>query len=157
MHYIYHYQNLTNYKNYVDQTCDLDRRDKEHIKGTEIDSSLLEKAIKKYGRENFSLTLIDAAETQEEADKKEIYWISTFRSYCGREYVYNISDGGTGFSEGHIPWNKGIKQTDNSIIASNVISMMQGKEKNITENGHPWSGKQFSEDHRKKLSMSHIG
>ena len=38
------------------------------------------RAVKKYGRENFKIEAIDFAETQEELDQKEVYYIHLFDS-----------------------------------------------------------------------------
>lgn len=50
-----------------------------------------QKAIKKYGKDNFVIEAIDFAETKDEADEKEIYWI---KFYNATEKGYNVSLGG---------------------------------------------------------------
>ena len=50
-------------------------------------------AIHKYGVDNFVFEKIDTAETQEELDSKERYWISFYRSN-EREFGYNEDSGG---------------------------------------------------------------
>lgn len=51
---------------------------------------LLNRAIKKYGRENFIKEIIDTAENKTELNEKEKFWIAQY------EDKYNISDGGDG-------------------------------------------------------------
>jgi group I intron endonuclease len=52
---------------------------------------LLWKAIAKYGKSNFTVELIDTAETIEELNEKEKYWINFYM-----ENSYNLAEGGTG-------------------------------------------------------------
>lgn len=53
--------------------------------------SRLKAAIKEHGAENFTVEQIDCADTKAEADAKEKYWISFYRS---TEYGYNHAPGG---------------------------------------------------------------
>lgn len=53
-------------------------------------------AFKKYGFENFSWEIIDEAETEEELNEKEIYWIDKSKSLVNYGKGYNINKGGTG-------------------------------------------------------------
>lgn len=55
----------------------------------------LTRAIKKYGRENFSREIIDEANSKKELDEKEIYWIKYYNAVSSDEY-YNIASGGDG-------------------------------------------------------------
>lgn len=54
---------------------------------------LVDRAIQKYGWENIEHTVIDMAESTEEAESKEQYYISLFRSN-EPEYGYNVLPGG---------------------------------------------------------------
>ena len=51
----------------------------------------LQKAIKEYGAENFTIEQIDCAVTKDEANSKEVYWIKHYNSI---ENGYNTSRGG---------------------------------------------------------------
>lgn len=54
----------------------------------------LKKDIKRYGMDNFNITkVLDKAETKNELDEKEVYWIDYFNSYIDG---YNKNIGGTG-------------------------------------------------------------
>lgn len=55
MYNIYCYENKINGKIYIGFTNNIIRRDKEHSAGYYTDSSLIEKSIQKYGRDNFDL------------------------------------------------------------------------------------------------------
>lgn len=65
----------------------------------------LKSAIKSYGENSFSVKMIDTAESFEELNEKEIYWISFYNS-TDENIGYNISFGG-GVLTGFDVWNKG--------------------------------------------------
>jgi hypothetical protein len=54
---------------------------------------LIKRAIKKYGKDNFSKKIIDTANSYEELSKKEVYWINKYRE---TNDLYNITKGGDG-------------------------------------------------------------
>ena len=56
---------------------------------------LINRAIKKYGKENFIKEVIDETTDYDELSEKEIYWIEKYNS-TDREIGYNISKGGDG-------------------------------------------------------------
>jgi group I intron endonuclease len=56
------------------------------------------RAIRKYGKENFTIETIDYASTSQELNEKEKYWIKFFNSYNNG---YNSSLGG----DGHLKYN----------------------------------------------------
>lgn len=73
---------LVNGKVYVGQTSEtMERRFKRHMgyQKYEHDTKFY-RAILKYGTDNFVIEQIDAAETQEELDDKEMYWINYYDS-----------------------------------------------------------------------------
>lgn len=55
----------------------------------------LNNAIKKYGKENFTREIIDEANSSEELNKKEIYWIKYYNAIKSNVF-YNIASGGDG-------------------------------------------------------------
>lgn len=54
---------------------------------------ILNRAIKKYGKENFFVEVIEYCNSIDELNEREIYWISTFMNGYS---VYNVAKGGTG-------------------------------------------------------------
>lgn len=107
---IYKYTNLINSKIYIGQTTtSLEERDKKHIYGNNM---YIDKAIKKYGRENFLLEVIEDNIPVEELNDKEIYYIKQFSS--------NVS--GIGYNQ-----TNGGNYTTNSILSTDDIE-------NIIEN-----------------------
>jgi len=93
---IYKVQNKVNGKIYIGQTkFTLEERILYHLKVG--DSPAFHNSIKKYGIENFEISIIDSAKTKEELNDKEKYWIKFYDSN-NRIKGYNLTDGGDGFS-----------------------------------------------------------
>ena len=132
---IYKITNTVNGKLYIGQTIQkLEKRMYNHFnyKG----KTAISKAINKYGKENFTYEVIDTAETREELDEKEIYWIKHYNSLVPNGY--NLEHGG----------NK------NKVI--NEETRKKLSEVNKGENA-PWYGKHLTEETKRKLSESHKG
>jgi hypothetical protein len=85
---IYKTTNLINKKIYVGKSL----KNKNSYMGS---GTLLNKAMKKYGKDNFIKEIIDYADTLEELNAKEIYWIEKLNS-TEQKIGYNIAKGGTG-------------------------------------------------------------
>lgn len=67
---IYKITNLVNSKIYVGQSVDIERRFQKHLYAN--DDFIIHKAIKKYGRQNFSLQILEEC-SQELLNDREIY------------------------------------------------------------------------------------
>ncbi len=95
---IYKITNEINGKVYIGQTTrNLEQRWKDH-KCEAKDCKrgrAIHRAIHKYGVENFTIEQIDNAETQEELNEKERYWIEYYESNTSKGY--NLTDGGDFF------------------------------------------------------------
>ena len=91
---IYKITNIINQKVYIGQTIGyIKHRLSSHFHFAKKDKSnnKLSNAIKKHGKENFKIEQIDSAETIDELNQKEIYWINFYNS---RIKGYNIREGG---------------------------------------------------------------
>jgi len=90
---IYKAQNKINEKIYIGQTkFNVQYRILEHLRYD--GNTYFNKALKKYGIEVFDISIIDTAETKEELDEKEKYWIKFYN--CKAPNGYNLTDGGDG-------------------------------------------------------------
>ena len=88
---IYLITNKINGKRYVGQTIrPLSERWKDHCRAN--DNNYFHNAIRKYGKENFELKIIDAATNGLELDAKEIYWINKLNTLF--PHGYNLKQGG---------------------------------------------------------------
>lgn len=96
MAFIYKITNKTNGKIYIGKTEEtVEKRFKQHLSESNRNRCKdrpLYKAIKKYGKENFEVSLVE--ETQD-ADIREIFWINFYNSYSNG---YNATKGGDGKS-----------------------------------------------------------
>lgn len=104
--YIYLITNLVNNKIYIGQsTKPFDETLSYYGSGKKI-----KRAIKKYGKENFTKRIIDICPNQDLLDKMEIHWINFFNAR-NPKIGYNIAKGGaTNFGKG-----KGFKQSKKHI------------------------------------------
>lgn len=98
---IYCYTNLINNKKYIGQTINPKQRFNQH-KSSAFNSkdkeynSLLHRAFRKYGYENFKYEVLAEAETIEELNGLEIYYIAHFNSKING---YNLEEGGKNTSK----------------------------------------------------------
>lgn len=88
---IYKITNLQNNKIYIGQSLNIEQRWQRHLNSK--DESAIHLAIQKYGKENFSFSIIEECQP-EELNQKEIYWIKELNSQL--PYGYNMSPGGKG-------------------------------------------------------------
>lgn len=82
--YIYKIVNIINNKVYIGQSiCPIEQRFQRHLQDAlsgRLDTHLA-RAIRKYGKENFTIELIDnSATNQEELTRLETYWIQYYDS-----------------------------------------------------------------------------
>ena len=87
---VYKITNKINGKSYIGQTkFSVEKRFKEH---QHCKTSLIGKAIHKYGVENFSIEVLAKCKTQKELDEMEIFFIAYFD--CITPNGYNLAKGG---------------------------------------------------------------
>lgn len=137
---IYKATNSINGKAYIGQTVRTVReRMMEHMRH---DESHFDKALKKYGIENFNVVVIDSAKTVEELNEKEKFWIEFFCTLGDRGY--NMCEGGGNTT--------GYHHTEASKKA-----MSEKKKNAYVGTGNPFYGKQHSKESRRKMSESRKG
>lgn len=91
--FIYIIRNNSNSKVYVGQTkVDMKLRWKEHLRHSDYGSQLINRAMKKHGKENFYMDLLENC-LLEEIDEREVYYIDLFDS-TDKTKGYNVSIGG---------------------------------------------------------------
>ena len=81
--WIYKITNIQNNKVYIGQTIrSVQDRFNRHISDAlhDIINTHFARAIKKYGKENFLIEIIDTAQSQNELNEKEKYWIQYYNS-----------------------------------------------------------------------------
>lgn len=92
--YIYKITNLKNNKFYIGKH----KYNKPELDENYFSSGkLINQSLNKYGRENFKVELVDIADTLEELNRKEIFYIKEFD--CIAPNGYNLTKGGDGISE----------------------------------------------------------
>ena len=94
---VYKITNKVNNKIYIGITSKgLSARWKEHLYNAEHGCPFkLHNAIRKYGKENFSIELIDFCNSWEELEEKEKQYISEYNTLSD-EFGYNMTEGGDG-------------------------------------------------------------
>lgn len=98
---IYKITNNVNNKVYIGQSVNIASRWKEHLckpfnPNDSSYNSYFYKAIRKYGIENFSFSIVEQCEKNELNDKEQ-YWIRFYQS-CDHNFGYNLTSGGEGLS-----------------------------------------------------------
>lgn len=178
---IYKIVNKINSKVYIGQTTqDLSVRFKQHCSVSNT-SGILNRAIRKHGSDNFTISVIARCNTSEEMNHREAYYIKLFNTLSPAGY--NLDSGGkhkvmhkqsrqkmsiskegkrnlspTCFKKGHISWNKNKSGYHiHSEEFKNKMSAFHTGKKYRLGMQSPNKGRKFSLEYRKKLSDAHIG
>ena len=100
---------------------------------------LLQRAISKYGVENFSREILDFSKSEEENCEKEKYYIALFDA-CNNEMFYNIHEGGKGGNT-----TKGLSLEEKLELSKKISLRVSGE-------GNPMYGVKRTEDWKQKHS-----
>lgn len=147
--YIYLTKNLINGKKYIGQHTS------EYFDKSYKDSGkILKQAIDKYGKDNFSVEVLEWCYSRDELAEKEKYWIAFFDAVNNDDY-YNILKGGYGvqlFGEDNPMYGKHHKEETKKIISESLKGLMAGDK-------NPMYGVHLvvTDETRKKMSESHRG
>lgn len=137
--YIYKTTNLTNNKIYIGQ-----KKATKFLGNSYLgNGKRLKEAFLKYDRKQFFVELLDTAESADELDEKEIYWIKEFNS-TDPSVGYNLSIGGN-TPRGLQAWNKGL-------VGVKKHSLETRRKMSESRMGHP-----TSDETKRKLRESNIG
>lgn len=132
MYTIYLRTNLVNGKQYVGETKNFKRREREWEKYNQpYANKYLMEEREKYGWENFEVEILSEVDTEDESIELEMYYIKKYNTKYPNGY--NMSDGGKG--------TLGVKMP---VEVKEKISKTK-------------IGKKLSEEHKKKLSETHKG
>ena len=135
-------------KGYIGKTARILReRIKEHIRSNRT-YSYVDNAIRKYGAENFEVTILDECLTEEELNAREMFWIKELNTKYPNGF--NLTDGGEGTS-GYIP-SEELRQRWSKINAGRKASEETKRRRSESLMGHP-----VSQEARDKMSKSHKG
>lgn len=151
---IYRWTNKVNGKKYVGQTVNPRKRYLQHKRGERADSQIIDRAILKYGAENFDYTVLLTihADTREELrrllDEAEIASIRLEQSYYKTGLGYNMTLGG--MTRGSYTHTDETKIKLSRLKKGHKLS--EAAKKNIAE-GH--RGLKFTEEHKASLQKAH--
>lgn len=87
-------------------------------------------AIKKYGKENFSIRMIQACETKKELDEREIYWIKFYNTFYGEGY--NRTLGGEGQPTLELPIEEIIRRYENGETMKQIADRFKCSDRTIS-------------------------
>ena len=151
--YIYIIENDVNDKLYVGQTINPHVRWKAH-RHKVLYTSVINKAIKKYGSKHFDFVLVEACVSRDELNTREVYWIDELNSISPNGY--NLTEGGGSDIPGAETrkkmsvWQKGKKKLSDAQKRM-IREFHQGKQVS-TETREKISK---NSPHRKKISCDH--
>ena len=162
---IYKITNRINGKVYIGQTIvPLQRRWVQHCSHSKHHCTSLHNAIKKYGKENFTVEQIDVATTRDELDSKEVFWIQFYDS-MNRDKGYNLHGGGHRNHTVSNETREKISKANTGKVRSdefrrNAAESSRGRkhsEETKAKLSELHKGKKLSEEHKLKLSEAHKG
>lgn len=115
---IYDVYNKQNGKHYIGQTIHtLEKRKRVHY-SKYSNCSYFRHALEKYDKEDWIWTIIDQADSSEELDNKEQYWIKYY-DCKNPDKGYNLTDGGQG-SRGAIISEENKRKTRESMLKATM-------------------------------------
>ena len=169
---VYAITNQIDGKKYIGQTRrTLEERWKEHVKSSHQPSRhkqcpYLYAAMNFHGIENFTVETIEHADSQEELDERETFWIAELDT-TNRDHGYNISFGGSApcsnpetraklsaSLKGKPAWNKGKPMEEEHLRNTRIAAeKRRGKPNPLTEEGR----RRLSEDRRGEKNPNYGG
>ena len=121
---IYKITNLLSGKSYIGQTVNFEQRKKDHLKAK--DNYSIHKALRKYGKENFSWELLEENVPQNLLNEREIYWIKYYNTYFNGYNETKGGDDGTAL----VKWIKNNKTQHKEQALKNLEKAQQSNKIN---------------------------
>lgn len=148
---------FSNGKCYIGQTTrGLSSRKRDHITSAGTENVAFHNAINKYGKEDLVWEVIDTANSIEELNEKEFFWIDYYNSYTHLENSngYNMTLGGNS-TLGWIPTD----ETKEKISKANTGNFAGEKNNQYGKTGElsTWWGRKHTEEEKRKISESNKG
>ena len=157
-YFIYVIQNKINNKIYVGYTYNVSVRWRNHKSDAKKGSGYpIHRAIRKYGWENFHKMIIEEWASLQDTLDAEMFWIAFFRTNInkyGKEYGYNLNDGGSN-SSGMLV-NKASEETKLKMSKAQSGRKLTEEIKlkiSMAKKGKPspLKGKPITEEHKQNL------
>jgi len=153
---VYKLENSINRKLYIGQSIDPLRRFKDHVRNSK--RGLVRSiycAMRKYGADAFSITILKWCETKEAADELEAFLIEECET---RKKGYNMAPGGEGNGSGEDSPHYGKKQSSEHLRKLSEVrkgrTLSENWKKNISEGNR---GKKMPQSFSEKMSIIHKG
>ncbi len=154
---IYSATNQLDGKVYVGKTQSLNERKRSHFGDACRGSSFyFHRALQKHGIGNFDWQVIDQAETEQELNEKEKYWIKFYKSF-DPQFGYNLTMGGDGVVPNEETRQK-MRANHKGMKGKNHSNEMRFEmSKTRIGKGNPMYGHHLSEEKKKNLSVKNLG
>lgn len=144
---VYKITNTTNNKSYIGQSVNIEKRWSYYRHGSKDHTPILF-AIRKYGLDNFTFEIIEECD-REMLNEREIYWIKEANTISPKGY--NLSTGGRKTTWMYTPSRATLEKRSKALKGQKRTDETKRK-MSIAQ-----KGRTFSEDHREKLRLAHLG
>lgn len=147
---IYSLINRRNGKVYIGMSVNILRRLKDHKYKAKSKDTVLARAIKKYGFQNFDFTILEFVDDKKLLPEREKYWIKTLMP------EYNMSEGGLGNT---FPLNRETRQRISLKLKKRWKQLPEKTKQRIISTQLIGSGKDryFSEEEKERLRNLQVG
>lgn len=149
--YIYLVKNKINGKCYIGKTSQtIKKRWAVHVSDKRGGCRYLHNAIKKYGKDNFSVVELDIADSEKELTSKEKFWIKEYSTLVPKGY--NLTGGGEGASNPCEETRHKLRESKLGFKNPNFGKPLSDETKRKLSQS--LKGRNFSSEHRNKISKA---
>lgn len=154
MPFIYKIRNIINNKLYIGKAEDVHVRWQKHLSDARTNRGyVLHNAIRKYGKDNFEISIIEKCDNDEQAVIREVFWIAELKTNCSKPeniFGYNLTDGGEGIA-GHIHTAESRQKMSDALKGK---PLSEAHKLALSIGG---KGKILSEAHKSAIRIAGIG